>query len=613
MRGLPVKHFIQKWLFRHLSTKLIFTLLLLLSFTITVISSIYYWSSSNIIADNVRASTKQSAKQSADYLSLILTVGSDVGQQIFRDARIQQVIQEEARGELTVDQKFDHKSTVDNILNNVMYTSSFVRSIYLLKEEGSSWGSGLFNTSKVARFTLNEQQWYTDVVNNRLDELWLPLQYDPFSGGGENTELVLTFVKPFRNLETRETVGAIVINMDGKLILQAIERIQLGRTGKFFVTSPTGQVLIDSSPELRATSIQNTPLGEKLATIRAEEAEFELESDGNRNYMVTRTMWNNWRIIGTVPVEEVIGDIQQLQKTIWLYASLILALASIIGFLFSRKITSPLNKLMHAMREVEKSNFQALTEVTSQDEVGQLSRRFNQMVRQIEMLIDQVNRVESNKREAEMRALRHQINPHFLYNTLSSIRWMIKFNKTDGAYNGISSLVELMEASMEKKGVFCAIKDELELLKKYMVIQQFRYGSHIELHIDCEPSLMNIHIPRMLLQPIVENAIFHGIAPKEEAGNIHLTVRQEKRADGDRMTIMIKDDGLGIEQEKLVNLLHRSREVKSGMFGIGLNHVHETIQLYYGAQSGVYMESEVGQGTIIRLELMMKAGEDYAV
>lgn len=536
-----------------------------------------------------------------------------MGQQIFRDTRIQQVIQEEARGSLTVDQKFNHKDTVDAILNNVMYTSSFVRSIYLLKEEGNSWGSGLFNTSKVARYTLNEHDWYNDVVNNREDDLWLPLQYDPFSGGGENTELVLTFVKPFRNLETREAIGAIVINLDGKVILQAIERIQLGKTGQFFVVNEEGQVVIASNPELWNDSLHESPLDQKLQSIKSEAAEFEIELNEVRNYVVTRTMHNNWRIVGTVPVDEIISDIQQIQKTIWLYASILLALASVIGFQFSRKITSPLKKLMDQMREIEKSNFKALTEVTSQDEIGQLSRRFNQMVRQIEMLLDQVNQVEAKKREAEMRALRHQINPHFLYNILASIRWMIKFDKSEGAYNGISSLVDLMEASMEKKGVFCSIRDELDLLEKYMVIQKFRYGSKIRLEIECEETILDLQIPRMLLQPIVENAIFHGIAPKPEGGLVKISFGRTVSESGEKLMIQITDDGLGIPAHKKSELLKPSDHKKSGMFGIGLNHVNETIQLYYGKQSGVWIDSEAGQGTTISLEMMLGAGEGYAV
>lgn len=598
--------FIRKRLTRNLSAKLILLLLMLLTFAIAMISSLYYWFSSEVILKNVRASTQQSAKQSADYLSLILTVGSDMGQQIFRDALIQDVIQEEAKGGLSVDQKFDHKNAVNDILNNIMYTSSFVHSIYLLREQGVSWGSGLFNASKVMRYTLTERDWYNDIVGGRRDELWLPLQFDPFSGGGENTRLVLTFVKPLRNLATRETAGAILVNVDGQLILQAIERIRLGKTGDFFVVDGDGKVVIASEAERWTKTLEETGLGESLPRIQAEESEFELELDGVRQYAVTRKLDNDWTVVGIVPVGEMIGDIARIQRQIWLYATLLLALASITGYWFSKRITSPLKTLMTQMKEIERSNFNALSTVSSQDEIGQLSRRFNQMVRQIEALIEQVNQVEAKKREAEMRALRHQINPHFLYNTLATIRWMIKFGRKEGAYDGISSLVQLMEASMEKQGVFYRIRDELELLDKYMVIQRFRYDFRIELHVNCDEAIKEVPIPRMLLQPIVENAIFHGLAPKEGGGTVTIAIEQSADMGESALVLRIEDDGVGISPERLPGLLGRSREPKSGMFGIGLNHVHETVQLYYGERSGVEIVSPPGGGTIVTVRLFMK-------
>ncbi|MFC5530510.1 sensor histidine kinase [Cohnella yongneupensis] len=594
---------------RHLSTKLIMTILLLLVFSISLTSSFYYSSSSAVIAKNVRASTKQSAQQSADYLSLILTVGSDIGQQIFRDSRIQEVIREERLGNLSIEQKYEMHETVNGIINNVMYTSSFVKSIYLLKEQGSSWGSGPLNFSKVKRYTLREHQWYLDVINNKKDDLWQPLHDDPFRGGGENSELVMSLVKPFRDLESGETLGVIMINLNGSLILEAIQRIQLGKTGRFFVIDPDGIVMIDANPAMRGQSIVDTPLGKRVMSDQASDlSEFEMDIEGTSTYVVTTKLKNDWTIIGTVPVHEIVGDIQKIQSTIWLYAVFFLLIASLIGLLFSNRITSPLKHLMRQMSLIEKSNFQARTQVKSVDEIGQLSHRFNRMAGQIETLIEEVHTEQSKKREAEIRALRYQINPHFLYNTLSSIRWMVKFNKAEEAYEGIASLVKLMEASMGKKGVFSTIKDELALLQTYMTIQRFRYGSSIGLQVRCEDELLEVLIPRMLLQPIVENAVFHGIAPKESDGEVHIRIRRLEEAYG-VIEITIEDDGLGMNQDQLDRLLQfSSSEPKSGMFGIGLNHVHEMIQLYYGTHSGIRITSTPGVGTIVCLRLADKRG-----
>lgn len=603
---------LRNWFSRRLSTKLVVTMLLMLGVSITFTSLLYYRDSTGIIADQVRESTRQSAKQSADYMSLILTVASDMSLQISRDATIQRVVQEESRGSLTVDERFRVKETVDQLLNNLVYTNSFIRSIYLLQEEGSNWGSGLFNISKVRRYTLGEHDWYTDVVEGRTDDRWLPLQYDPFSGGS-NTELVLTYVKPLRNLQTRETIGAIVINLDGHVVLQAIDRIRLGKTGKFFVVDAEDRLMIDSDAQSWSGEMLASSDWQTMRQRGSLPPEFELDLGGIRYYAVSSPMESGWVVIGSVPIGEIVGDIQNIQNKIWLYSGILLLLASLVSWLFSRRITSPLKQLMRQMAQIEKSNFRAVSDVTSQDEVGQLSRQFNRMLRQIEQLILQVNTEESKKREAEMRALRHQINPHFLYNTLSTIRWMVKFKRYDGVYNGISALVQLMEASMEKRGPFLTIRDELSLIDKYMIIQRFRYDARLELVVDCDPALLDVSIPRMLLQPVVENAIFHGIAPRETGGRITITICQEYVGNHRQIGLEIKDDGVGIPPERLDALLRPGDRSRSGMLGIGLSHVHETIQLYYGEQSGLQIRSEQGEGTRVELRLILKEDMDDAI
>ncbi|GBF74650.1 sensor histidine kinase [Paenibacillus sp. 598K] len=603
---------LRNWLSRRLSTKLVTTMLLMLGVSITFTSLLYYRDSTGIIADQVRESSRQSAKQSADYMSLILTVASDMSLQISRDATIQRVLQEEARGSLTVDDRFQIKETVDQLLNNLVYTNSFIRSIYLLQEEGSNWGSGLFNISKVRRYTLSDHDWYTDVAQGRADDRWLPLQYDPFSGGS-NTELVLTYVKPLRNLQTRQAIGAIVINLDGHVVLQAIDRIRLGKTGKFFIVDPEGRLMIDPDEQSWSGELLASEAWQSMRQRSSLPQEFELELGGIRYYAVTSPMASGWAVIGGVPIGEIVGDIQNIQYKIWLYSGILLLLGSLVSWLLSRRITSPLKQLMRQMAQLERSNFRAMTEVTSQDEVGQLSRQFNRMLRQIEQLITQVNEVESKKREAEMRALRHQINPHFLYNTLSTIRWMVKFKRYDGVYDGISALVQLMEASMEKRGPFLTIGDELSLIERYMVIQRFRYDARLELTVDCDPALLDVSIPRMLLQPIVENAIFHGIAPKETGGLISLSIREEAAGSRRQLVLRIADDGVGIAPERLGELLVPGERSRAGMLGIGLSHVHETIQLYYGEQSGLRIRSELGAGTEVELRLLRKEEMDDAV
>lgn len=598
----------RKLLFEKVSTKLVGMVLILVLLAATFISAMYYGSTVSMIGNHVRASTTQGAKQTADYLSLMLTVGTDTGQQIFRNTRLQDALDREQRGGLSVDEQFELKDSIGQTLNDAIYASSFVRSIYLLRAEGESWGSGLFNASKVKRYTLPDHEWYSSVAEGRANDLWLPLGYDPFSGGGDDTELVLSHVDAFRDLKSRQTEGVILVNLDGNLLLDAIERIKLGRTGTWRVVNESGVVLISPDATQWGRPVAEPEVAQRLAGQTVDTLEFETRLDGEKTYVVSVRIANGWKLVGEVPVKEIIGEITQLQRKVALYTALFLLASMVIGFLFSMRITRPLKELTRQMKQIENNNFQARSRIRSRDEIGRLSLRFNQMASQIETLIREVSEAGARKREAEIRALRYQINPHFLNNTLSTIRWMIKLGQSDGAYKGIAALVELMESSMGKEGPFTTIGRELDLLNKYMAIQQLRYGEELRLAVSAEEAALSFEIPRMLLQPIVENAIFHGLAPREAQGTIRLDVRHSE-APGGAVKIAVADDGVGIDPQRLQSLLRSEGEQsRTGLFGIGLKHVNETLQLYFKPGSGVAIHSEPGRGTVVELTIIPKEG-----
>ncbi|CAI6042660.1 cache domain-containing sensor histidine kinase [Cohnella sp. JJ-181] len=595
-----------KWLrgllFERVSTKLVAMVLSLILLSATLISTMYYGSSVSIIGNHVRASTKQGAQQTADYLSLMLTVGTDMGQQIFRNNRLQEALNREKEGSLSVDDRFEIKDSIGQTLNNTIYSSSFVRGIYILRENGESWGSGMFNPSKVKRYTLSGHDWYSTAVGGTANEFWLPLGYDPFSGGGDDTDLVLTLVDAFRDLKTKEIAGVILVNLDGQLLQDAAQRIQLGKTGAWRVVDADGRVMIGPEAAEWGRLLADGALARTIAAQRDEALEYQAKVGGESFYVVSVPMANGWKLVGQVPVREIVGDIVSLQRKITMYTALFLLLALLVGLLFSMRITRPLQELTRQMKSLEASNFKARSRIASRDEIGRLSLRFNQMAQQIESLIAEVDEAGAKKREAEIRALRHQINPHFLYNTLSSIRWMIKLGNGEGAYAGIAALVELMESSMGKSSVFTTIGEELALLRKYMVIQRLRYGEGIALEVDADEEALDFRIPRLLLQPIVENAIFHGLAPRDGRGTVRLTVRRRDLPPS--VAIAIADDGAGMPAELLESLPRADRDPgRPGMLGIGLQHVRETIGLYYGGISGLSIRSEAGRGTVVELIL----------
>ena len=324
--------------------------------------------------------------------------------------------------------------------------------------------------------------------------------------------------------------------------------------------------------------------------------------------MIPERLDNGWHVVGVVPLAELTADSASiLNFTMWIALCCII-LAIGMGYYVTRKIGNPLVQLSRLMRKGESGDLNVRSRNVGRNEIGQLGRSFNKMIEQIDLLIYRIAEEEKEKKKAEIRALRYQINQHFLYNTLNSIRWMAKLNRTHDVDNAVTTLVHLLEGSLERNGVFIQLGDELELLRKYMIIQEYRYDNQIRLNISCPDELSRVPIPRMLLQPIVENAIFHGIAPKDADGVIDLEVEQQ----GANILITITDDGVGIELDRLEGLLACDRDCNNrGMTNIGLNHVNQTIQLYYGPNYGVSVGSEPGKGTRVRITISKLKGDQH--
>lgn len=254
------------------------------------------------------------------------------------------------------------------------------------------------------------------------------------------------------------------------------------------------------------------------------------------------------------------------------------------------------------MKLVQKGDLTVRTNVGTSDEFGLMSHQFNKMITDINRLMDQVTEEQQKKKEAELRAVVHRINPHFLFNTLGTIRWLIKYDQSNRAYDGISALTRLLEANMGRKGNFVTIAEELDIIEKYLVILELRYSKRFHLVIRKNEEAAKQLIPRMMIQPLVENSIFHGIVPKNSDGNIEIEVSQQ----GAAIIIRVIDDGIGISTERSGLIRSIAEEVDTGHTGIGLKHVHESVRLYFDWGSEVTLENREEGGTSAKLILIPK-------
>ncbi len=552
---------------------------------------------SSLIKTNVRQSTLQVAERAADSLLSAFLVASDISDQIYSDTRIQQAVLEgrTAQG-LPPGSELDEY--VETTINNIIYSSSFVKIIYIIQEEGESWGSGTFNPAKLLQYDLDELDWVKEARYKDGEYVWLPLQYDQFSGGGDNTALVLPVVRVLKRFDDMEQIGLVSVSLDGKALVDILAHLELGRTGRFFVADAEGRVVIDPDLSRIGETVPNRELYENIVTGR--EAEFEFAMQGVAHYGVKQPLVGGWTMVGIVPVEEITGQLAALQRRI-VYSSFFFGLlAIVVALLMARRITRPIQSLAEQMKQVAGGDLRARTRIVTADEVGMLSKQFNGMIQRIEALVNEVRKEQAEKQEAELRAVMHRINPHFLFNTLSNIRWLVKFKQTERADQGISALIRLLEANMGKKGNFITVEEELDIIEKFLVILEIRYDLRFELRVSVEPSLRTFVLPRMLLQPIVENSIFHGIVPQGTNGLIDVDVSR----DGDAVRIVVRDNGRGLERETAARLANMEAAAIGGEVGIGIKHVYESMRLYYSPRSTFELRELQGGGTAATLVLV---------
>ncbi|MEK3882940.1 sensor histidine kinase [Paenibacillus sp. PL2-23] len=558
----------------------------------------FYVVSNATVKQNVREASVQIAKQGADSLSFIFNAGSDVSDMIYIDSRIQHVLanQPSEGGDPALWR--ENEEYMKSFLNNVVYSSSFVNIVYVLKDNATGWGSGTFSRVKLARYDLGNQPWAEKARELEGGLVWSGIAADRLSSGGDNTEMVLPIGRAIKDYSSGETVGYILVNLNGRKLIDKIKEMKLGETGAFFVVNSEGRLMISADEASIGGMVSNKELLSHIGNDPRIEFEFLL---GDVPYYgVQQPLSNGWRLVGTVPVHEITDKLSALHRNILMSFGIFTLLGIAAGLVIASRVTKPVKQLTRGMKLVQKGDLTVRTDVKTNDEFGLMSHQFNRMIGDINLLMEQVTEEQKLKQEAELRAAVHRINPHFLFNTLGTIRWLIKYGEAEKAYDGISALTRLLEANMGRKGSFVTLAEELDIIAKYLVILEMRYHLRFHLQVRLDETAASLPVPRMLVQPLVENAIFHGIVPKGTDGEIEIHAVSE----GEAVVITVTDNGIGLLPEKEDLMASMEKAVREGHTGIGLQHVHECARLYFDHGSRVTMKSREEGGTVAKLVLI---------
>jgi two-component system sensor histidine kinase YesM len=407
---------------------------------------------------------------------------------------------------------------------------------------------------------------------------------------------VITLNRDVRDVKTNAHRGVLLVDLNYSVIQGLCSNIQLGKSGYVFIINQAGEIVYHPRQQLVYSGLKSEPIDQLKAMPNGH---LTAKVDGREVLYTTLTsQYTGWTVVGVSYLDELFYNRFELEYFLAMIAIASFFFSIIISYFISVRISRPIAALRRSMQAVERGNFDIDIAVDSTDEVNGLAQDFNIAIRKIKELIAQNAQVYEQKRKHELKALQAQINPHFLYNTLDSIIWMIECGESEDAIVMTSTLARFFRLGISQGGDVITVQDEIDHLNSYLTIQKMRYKDKLDFLVDVNPHICTCRLPKLLIQPLVENAIYHGLKTHEGKGMLKVVGDKE----GDDLVFKVIDNGTGMTSQELSKLFN-PRPASKGPGGVGVINVHERIQLYFGASYGVTFESTKGKGTVATIRL----------
>lgn len=399
-------------------------------------------------------------------------------------------------------------------------------------------------------------------------------------------------------------LGVILINVDIAYLDDVCSNMEMVEGERRVILDGENNIVYDSNPSYIGLSAGNSEYDLSVLTRMDLGPEpTRIEKDKKQWVVIPVQSANSeWKLVRVIPEYNLYREIWQIRENITVLLVIFVIAIIAVTISISYSVTDPLKKLIRTMEEIEKGDLSKRCHMKYQDEIGQLGRSFNRMLEKIEELIAIVNTTNARKREAELQALQAQINPHFIYNTMESIRMMAKLNGDRDTSQMAMILGKLLRYSINIKNKIVTVSEEIEHLKNYMTIQNYRFSNRFRLVLDIDEELLKMKVIKLIYQPIVENFICHGMENREGEGVIRIEGRQKPEG----VFFRIEDNGCGMAAEDLAALNRKLNDftvVEEGCGGVGLRNINERIKLYYGEAYGILVESTAGFGTTVTIRL----------
>ncbi|WP_150265066.1 cache domain-containing sensor histidine kinase [Paenibacillus tepidiphilus] len=491
--------------------------------------------------------------------------------------------------------------TKDEIV--AVYLADKFGSVYYDKDPGINW---LYPEDRMA-------EWRSLTTNAGVAPV-LQGRHTIRVNGGEQRE-VFTVLRTVSSVSTLNPIGILVFDIDIGLFKGMVDPVDAVTQGRTMIMDREGRLVYASGETAEAPEPALQAENTRLLTERISGAKghFEITMDGE-DYLAVYTVSpdTGWTTLVSIPLERILSPVAKTRNRLIITTLAIIALGLVVATVISHALTKPLKSLVRLMKQVQHGNLDVWLHPKYNDEIGMIGSHFNRMIIRVKDLLREVALTEKLKQKADMRALQNQINPHFIYNTLESIRMLAE----GGDDPRVAQLTYLLGVQM-RYGIVrgeetVTIRHELEHVRNYLDLLHIRFPDKFRLAVDVPEPFLPLPVIKLVLQPIVENAVFHGLEPSEGPGTICISAREEEGY----AVFAIADDGIGMEEATLQALNDILRSGEDGerpdtggeRFGIGLRNVNERLRLHYGPACGLQVQSEYGQGTCVTLRIDYASG-----
>ena len=385
--------------------------------------------------------------------------------------------------------------------------------------------------------------------------------------------------------------GVLAMDIYFSAFENLLGNVQLGESGYVYLLGPDYELIYHNRQSLIQLGLES----ENTSLIREHViGDFFDTQDGRERFIIVQTVDSTrWRLVGVAYMDEATVAIKRMMRMALLFLAAGVLMALSVAVFLGRMIARPMNRLTGIMRSIEGGDLDVVIPERGFSEMAELAGAFRRLLGRIKMLMYQNTLEQEQKRLYELDALQAQINPHFLYNTLDSIVWMQERGQNQDAILMVTALARLFRISISKGRSIITVAEELEHVRNYLIIQSIRFKNKFSYTIEAEPEALNLRTVKLILQPLVENAIVHGFSHfATDEGRIEISARVE----GEYLVLCVRDNGLGMSEETVKNVL-----IPKKVGGIGLRNVHERIKLTFGGRYGLAIESELDEGTLVTI------------